>query len=331
MRWIGRILIGLVVVVAAFIGAGALFFSDAIVPHETLVAKYGTAPSQFITLPSGAKAHYRDQGNKAGAPLVLLHGSNSSLHAWEPWVKILGDQFRIISVDLPAHGLTGPTPAQDYSIKGMADFVDEFTTALQLSHFAIGGNSMGGTVTARFAIDYPQKASQVILVDGGGIPSKVKSDPGIGFTLVRIPVVRNLLRFVPLRPVYEDGLKQAFADDSFVTPEMVDRYWQLNNGPAMRDATAKRFSIEWDTYNADNAGKITAPTLILWGELDALIGVDAGEALDAAIPNSKLVVYKGVGHLPMEESPVQSAADVRAFLAPLPSQAGAAQPANTDG
>ncbi|MGV0033428.1 MAG: alpha/beta fold hydrolase [Candidatus Azotimanducaceae bacterium WSBS_2022_MAG_OTU7] len=59
--------------------------------------------------------HYRDEGNASGYPLVLVHGSNASLHTWEPWVSLLGDDYRIISLDLPGHGLTGGVPDGDYS------------------------------------------------------------------------------------------------------------------------------------------------------------------------------------------------------------------------
>jgi pimeloyl-ACP methyl ester carboxylesterase len=318
LRWIGRILVGLVVLIAAFIAYGFFFLADPVVPRETLMTKYGGAPSKFVKLPSGAEAHYRDQGNAAGLPLVLLHGSNASLHTWEPWAKILGDEFRVISVDLPAHGLTGPTPGEDYSISGMAKFVDEFATAIGLQTFALGGNSMGGAVTARYAIDYPQRVTKIILVDAGGFPPKNPSDPGIGFTIARMPIIREITRIVPLKPIYDEGLKKAFADDKLVTDEMVTRYWELNNGPGMREATRKRFAIEWDMYIADNAKKITAPTLVMWGEDDSLVPLDVGQSFDAAIPNSTLVSYKGIGHIPMEEVPAQSAADVRAFLAPGP-------------
>jgi pimeloyl-ACP methyl ester carboxylesterase len=283
------------------------------------MTKYGGAPSKFIKLPSGAEAHYRDQGNAAGIPLVLLHGSNASLHTWEPWAKILGDEFRVITVDLPAHGLTGPTPSEDYSISGMAKFVDEFATAIGLQTFALGGNSMGGAVTARYAIDFGPRVTKIILVDAGGFPAKNPSDPGIGFRIARMPVIREVTRIIPLRPIYDSSLKTAFADDALVTPEMVDRYWELNNGPGMREATRKRFAIEWDMYIAENAKKITAPTLVMWGEADTLVPLDVGQSFDAAIPNSTLVSYKGIGHIPMEEVPAQSAADVRAFLAPGPS------------
>jgi hypothetical protein len=95
----GRFLIGVVVVLAVLAGA-FWYFSDPDIPRSVLEAKYATPPSEFILLPDGARAHVRDQGNRNGPVLVLIHGSNASLFTWEPWVKRLGDTFRIVSMDM---------------------------------------------------------------------------------------------------------------------------------------------------------------------------------------------------------------------------------------
>ena len=106
-------------------------------PREKLVGKYAGGASQFVTLPSGASAHVRDEGNPGGPVLVLVHGSNASLHTWEPWVAELGDTYRIISMDLPGHGLTGRVPGDDYTRNGMASFVHEVMGTLHVERFAI--------------------------------------------------------------------------------------------------------------------------------------------------------------------------------------------------
>lgn len=312
---------GLLVLIFIFaiVAVGAVVvFSDADIPHAELVAKYGQAPSQFITMPSGAQVHYRDQGQRNGPPLVLLHGSNASLHTWEPWVAQIGDQFRMISVDLPSHGLTGAVPDNDYSQEGMARFVSEFTRALGIERFALAGNAMGGGVAARFALLHPERLTRLILVDAGGIPPKAPTDPGLGSRLARIPVIQYVLLYVTPRGLFEEGLKKAIADDALVTPAMVDRYWELNRRAGNRATTLKRFQIPQDNFIEQNVAKVATPTLIIWGDLDTLVPRDAGEAYNAAIKGSKLIVYKNVGHIPMEEVPEQSARAVGEFLAPTP-------------
>src|SRR5271156_2674694 len=107
-------LTGLVVVVAALVGA-YFYFSTPEIPRAVLEAKYGTSPSQYLTLADGARVHYRDRGPRNAPVLLLIHGSNASLFTWEPWTTRLDDTFRVVAIDLPGHGLTGAVPSSDYS------------------------------------------------------------------------------------------------------------------------------------------------------------------------------------------------------------------------
>lgn len=315
-----RILLWIVGIIAVALALAFAFLGDPNVPREALVQKYGQAPSTFVTLPSGATAHYRDQGNPAGPALVLVHGSNASLHTWEPWVKLLGDQFRVISVDVQGHGLTIPRPGEDFSTESMARFVDEFTTAIGVERFAIAGNSMGGDIAGRVTMQFPARVTHLILVDSGGVISPNMPPPPAFFYLVRTPGLRELLRLIPGRPVAEATLKASFANQALVTPEMIDRYWELNRSAENRAATRIRFShgIEWyqaeDKFFRENMPKIAVPTLILWGRQDKLLPVEAADIFKAAIPNAQLIVYDDGGHILQEDKAEQSAADVRAFL-----------------
>ena len=74
---------------------------------------------------------------------MLIHGANASLHTWEPWVKLLGPQYRVITLDLPAHGLTGQVPNRDYSTANQVDTVDAVVTELGIDQFVLGGNFDG--------------------------------------------------------------------------------------------------------------------------------------------------------------------------------------------
>jgi pimeloyl-ACP methyl ester carboxylesterase len=312
-----RILRGLVIAIAVFaiLVSGAIFaMSDPDVPAVELEAQYGVQPSQYLILPSGARAHIRDRGPRDAPVLVLIHGSNAALFTWEPWVTRLQSEFRVVTMDMPAHGLTGPIPSGDYSLKSMADFTIEVLNAMGIGQFAVGGNSMGAGVATRVTLDHPSRVTHLIQVDGGGMPSKLPRDPGLGFRIARLPVINNVMRWASPRSVFEGGLKTAIYDDAIVTPEMVDMYWRLNRREGTRAATLKRFNTPWDNTNAENMSKIAVPTLILWGGKDTLIPPDSGEAARDAIKGSQLVIYKNIGHIPMEETPDVSAADVKAFL-----------------
>ena len=136
---------------------------------DDLIQRYANRNSQFIDI-GGARAHVRDEGNKDGIPIVLIHGSMGSLHMWEGWVDRLKDRARLISVDLPGHGLTGAWPREEYTIEAYADFIEVLADTLNLDRFALVGHSMGGAVAWTFAATRPDRVSQLILVDSAGIP-----------------------------------------------------------------------------------------------------------------------------------------------------------------
>lgn len=315
-----KILIGLAIVITGLAGA-FWYFSTPSIPRSVLEAKYATPPSQFVTLPDGARAHYRDRGPRDGEVLVLIHGSNASLFTWEPWAKRLDGTFRVISVDMPGHGLTGAVPNRDYSQEGMAKFVKEFADRLDLQQFALGGNSMGGGVAARFAEEYPGRLSHLILVDAGGMPVKQGDRIPLAFRIARIPVLNHLILHITPRSLVVEGLNDAIVRKSIITDAMIDSYWDFARMEGTREATAARFSLPRDSYVKDHISAIEVPTLILWGEEDHLIPVAAAHAFHDAIPGSKLIAYPGTGHIPMEEVADRSVKDVRAFLAPEPAAA----------
>src|SRR3546814_2104462 len=103
-------------------------------------------------------------------PYTTLFRSNASLHTWEPLVTRLGADYRIVTLDLPGHGLTGATPDTDYSAEGMMHAVDVVAAKLGLDHFALGGNSMGGWVAWRYALAQPARGDALLLNDARGMP-----------------------------------------------------------------------------------------------------------------------------------------------------------------
>ena len=312
-----RAFLGILVAIAVVLVGGYYYLSQPEIPRATLEAKYGTPPSQFLTLDDGARVHYRDQGPKTGPVLVLVHGSNASLFTWEPWVARLGDTFRVVTIDMPSHGLTGAVPSNDYSGKGMADFVNKVADKIGLGKFAIGGNSMGGGVAARFAEDYPARVTALILVDAGGMPMKQGDRVPIGFRIARTPVLNKLMVHLTPRALFDEGLHDSFNHANLVTPAMVDQYWELNRMEGTPEATMIRFQTPFDTYVKDHAGEIKAPTLILWGAKDHLIPVASAYEYQKAIPGSKPIVYPDGGHVLQEDEADKSAADVRTFLTGL--------------
>ena len=303
------------------IGGGFLLFllsafwylSQPDIPRATLEAKYAGPPSQFVTLPEGTRAHVRDRGPRDALAVVLIHGSNASLYTWEPWAKRLSDMFRVITLDLPGHGLTGAVPNRDYTQEGMVKFVDEVAGILGLHRFAIGGNSMGGRVSVLFTITHPGRVTHLVLVDSGGLPTNQVEPVPLAYRLMGIPIANRLLLHITPRSLVVDGLNSAIVHKDIINDEMIDRYWDFIRMDGTREATITRGRIR-DKRIRDDIPNIKTPTLILWGEGDRTIPVEAAYAFHTAIAGSKLIVYPNTGHVPQEEVADESAADVRAFL-----------------
>lgn len=149
--------------------------------------------------------------------ILLLHGSNVSLHTWEHWVKELGDEFRLISIDLPGHGLTGPLPDDDYSCERVNGVIKQFMEDLGVGHFTICGNSYGGYLAWRYALDNVDQVERLILIDAGGYPY---TDPFL-WRLARLPGFSFLMEWITPRFLVKPALLEAYVNKSVVTEDVV--------------------------------------------------------------------------------------------------------------
>jgi pimeloyl-ACP methyl ester carboxylesterase len=287
-------------------------------------AKYTNTASQFVPISAGLTVHVRDEGRRDGPVLVLLHGSNASLHTWEPWVARLKAKYRIISLDQIGHGLTGPNPTGRYDSDAFVQTLDALMARLGVNRFALAGNSMGGFVAWEYALAYPEKLTHLVLIDAAGPPEDPHKQLPIGFRLARAPGISRLALVFTPRALFDRSLHQSVSNQAVVTPAVVDRYWELNRYPGNREATGRRFA-GYASRNRDVArvAEIKVPTLILWGANDKLIPVSGADWFAARIKGSRKIIYSGIGHIPMEETPDRSAADLDAFLSkPFPSASG---------
>lgn len=278
-------------------------------------AKYANASSQFVDVGGGLTMHVRDEGKRDGPVLVLLHGSNASLHTWEPWVERLKAKYRIISLDQIGHGLTGPNPTDQYEADAFVGTLDALMVKLGVNRFALAGNSMGGFVAWEYALAHPDKLTHLVLVDAAGPPEDPNKKLPIGFRIARTPGLNKLALVITPRSLFEKSMHQSVSNQAIVTPAAVDRYWELNRYPGNRKATGLRFATyAGRTRDIGKIGTITTPTLILWGAEDKLIPASGADWFAAQIKGSTKIVYPGIGHIPMEETPDRSAADLDAFL-----------------
>ena len=277
-----------------------------------LKARWAPPPSTFLPL-LGMEVHLRDEGPREDpAPLVLMHGTGSSLHAWEGWAAALRERHRVITVDLPGYGLTGPSPGGRYGGERDIAFVIALLDRLGVARATLGGNSLGAAVALRTALAHPDRVDRLVLVDGGySAPSQ--SMP-IGFRLLRMPGVAWLMRHTLPRFLVVQGMRNVWGDPSKITPQMIDRAVELTQREGNRAAIVARFAQRGGGGPPVRLADVKVPTLILWGGRDRLIPRAAAEALHREIAGSRLMIFEGLGHAPEEEDPAATVAAVQAFL-----------------
>jgi pimeloyl-ACP methyl ester carboxylesterase len=291
----------------------SIFFGYRDKSVEELKPKYAQAPSQFIEV-NGMNVHYRDEGNpNDSVPLVLIHGTGSSLHTFDEWVKILKESHRIVRMDIPAFGLTGPDPKHDYSMEKYVNFIENFLAAKGIKQCILGGNSLGGQIAWQFALAHPQKVKKLILIDAAGYAIKSQK-PVLAFRVARMPVIKNCMTFITPYPLARESVESVYADKSKVTDALVDRYFELTLREGNRQAFVDRLNMLYDTANIPKIKTIQTPTLVLWGEQDLLIPMENGQRFHDDLPNDTLVILKNMGHVPMEENPAESLKPVLDFL-----------------
>ncbi|MGK0376040.1 MAG: pimeloyl-ACP methyl ester carboxylesterase [Arenicella sp.] len=313
MKIIKRLFLGITLTLIAALTVLAVVFWTPDTSFDEMKLKYASEASQFIELANGDRIHFRDQGAINKPALVLIHGTSASLHTWQPLVDSLSDRYRLISLDLPGHGLTGANAERDYSRQAMVRAIWQVLDHLDIQSATLVGNSLGGAVAWASALDNPERVEALILLAPSGAPRTSVSKSNIGFKILASSVGQALMKKITPRSIIQVSLVQTVAVPEVVTEQMVDRYWQLlrmqGNRQAMIDlANTPRDEKAWTKFSS-----IKAPTLVIWGEQDGVLPVTMVTTFENQIKNARVITLENVGHLPMEEAVNQVSAQIVDF------------------
>jgi pimeloyl-ACP methyl ester carboxylesterase len=293
---------------------GIILFTacDGDIPVEQLKEKYQKQNSAFIDI-DGVPVHYIIEGNATDTlPILLIHGTSASLQTWDTLSSLLKSTKKIIRFDLPAFGLTGPNRLNKYTFNYYNNFIDSLLFKLNITKCIIAGNSLGGSIAWNYTLASPNNVEKLILLDASGYPKKDEKG-SLGFKLAAIPVLNQILKHVSPKSLVKKSLEDAFYNKRLVSETMVEQYHNMLLREGNRAAILELFQHPMKP-DATRIKNITQPTLIIWGKEDQLISYQNASLFKQDIRNSRMLVLDKVGHIPMEEAPVEVADAILKFI-----------------
>ena len=271
-------------------------------------------PPDHYTTVEGHRLRYWDVGH--GQPLLLLHGLANSSLVWHKVIPALAQRHRVLSLDLPGHGLSD-MPQRRYTLPEAAQFVDAFMLALDAPRYHIAGNSMGGGIALETALRYPDQVASVTLIGsvglGRGIAGflRIGSLPFVGDRFQRPTIVRirRLIRAVTYDPstVPEDMvlemLRYRMRPGAYAALMML-----LRTGVIL-------FGQKTSVLRLRQLPSLRPPLLLLWGAQYRIVPLTHARAAKTLLPTATLRIFDRCGHWPQIEHPDEFAATILAFLA----------------
>jgi pimeloyl-ACP methyl ester carboxylesterase len=277
-----------------------------------LRAKYADEGTRYITI-DGAEIHYRDEG--AGPAVVLLHASYFNLKTWDGVAKALKSNHRVIRLDFPNAGLSGPEtkepPGGKFNlIERNVEIVAGLAKALDLDSFALIATSSGGSVGFRYAARFPDQVERMILINSAGMPRTAATDPN------RQRSDTAQWDGMPVRPIeyWTYTTSRNYPSLDTAPADIVELAYDVNR--RTETTPVSKYFFETGDPQAILAD-ITAPTLILWGKANPTVMHLEADVFSYWMTGAPTLVkkYDGLGHYPYIEAPDTVIPDIQAFLA----------------
>jgi pimeloyl-ACP methyl ester carboxylesterase len=312
LRFGGLLALALLLVLATVLGTMRMGWWNP--SYEEVRARQATPPSRFIDV-GDVTLHMRDEGD--GPTIIMLHSSMSNLRIWDDWADILKEDYRVVRFDWPPYGLSiDPEPST--GMAGVVELLEAFVEQQQLDDFVLVGSSSGATVSVLYAAKNPEKVRGLAL---SVLP--LQAPPDTDFSQVTWGLIwlhQNVIPNYNSRAYYRRTLGELYGVPERLTDETVDWYYETNNIPGGFERVsdyyqANRASV-WARGAGDEAGRISVPILLQWGDADPVLPVEmaAGAVADFSGTQVEVIHYPYVGHYPMLELPDQTGRDLKAFI-----------------
>ncbi len=273
--------------------------------------KRASLNTRYLDLPFGRMAFATNRTHASTFPeaVILLHGAGADKTTWLRFARYLRCQAALIIPDLPGHGQSTDNIDLDYSIAAQVTYLAEFMQALSITRAHLIGNSMGGAVALGLAATAPQQVVSLTLISAAGTGGYDKQLIEHVARIGRNPLVtieseadfKNMLHFGMVKPPYLPGILLSALTRARIVKNRI-------NEKVAAD-------IARDLDQTANLAQIAVPSLIIWGDRDQVLPLQNAMLLERGLVNSRKVVLKDVGHVPMVEAPKQVAALCSDFLA----------------
>lgn len=308
LKWLLGTVVFVVSATVVIAAAAVWIYRDK--PAAEVEARWADERSRFVEI-DGVRLHYRDEGE--GPVVVLLHANYSSLFMWEPWVSALKDGYRVIRVDLPAHGLTGPEPSGNYTLERIQYLIEAFIDSRGLERFTLAGTSIGGTVAMRYTADHPDRVERLVLISPGSLEKRVR-----GRTQgADIPKAANVIAYVAPPAFTRFMLENDYGDPARVSDAVVDEWYSMWSREGNRLAMIELLRQYVSGGVEEKIRAVKVPVLLIWGEQNKRVPLSLAYETQALLQNSpevRLEVLPGIGHMLVQEAPLESAAVMRRYL-----------------
>jgi pimeloyl-ACP methyl ester carboxylesterase len=258
---------------------------------------------RFANIEAELRVHYVEYGSSDGEPVVFLHGWPDSWFSFSRVLPLLPQTLRSVAVDLRGFG-DSDRPLLDYSIPEMAADIVAFLDALEIGRAMLVGHSFGSFVARQLAIAHPDRVTAMVLI-GTGFATANSVTKEVQGTLQDLPdpipeeFARDFQSSTVHHPVPPEFFERIVTESLKLPP----RLWRL----------ALDRLLEYD--DTDQLSRIEVPTLLLWGDRDALFSRSDQDRILAALPDGQLAIYEETGHCPNWERPDRVSADIAEFHA----------------
>ena len=302
-------------------------------PPATLAKIEDFAPPEEFVMVGPLKTHLVRKGD-SGRPVVLVHGFGSSTYTWRKTLDALAPRYQVFAFDLKGFGLTAKPKDGRYHMEAYTDHLLGLLDTLKLDKPVLVGHSLGGAVVTRFALLHPERVGALVLVSPlpVAMPRDVNAMKRVGGVEVGTAaetaaklnpklasrMLPALLRTTITRKTVETGLKAAYHDPKFVTPEMVEIYYRPITIEGAAEAIASLATPPPPPPPLPPMDVLKFPALVAWGGHDAVVPRSGFELYAKSIPGARSIVFENSGHVPHEEEADAFNTRLAEFLGSLP-------------